>query len=66
MIKKLVCIGMVLIIYAFLFCSCNEYPQRDFELSDPKEYCSATIDEEFEEDRVCVMLKKHPVIPNSN
>jgi hypothetical protein len=62
--KKIIYLGVLLVmIFSFYGCGSDRDWSKDFDLSDPKEFWAGTIDDDFEVDRVVVIMKKTTVYP---
>ena len=62
MFKKIIALGVLLIILSFAGCGCMNV-SREFDLTDPKEYWKGNIDEDFNDDSVLIILRKTSTFP---
>lgn len=65
MAKRIICLG-ILFILIFSFAACANQDKKilkQFDLSDPKEYWKGTVDDDFADDVVLIVMRKTKTYP---
>ncbi|MGN0765984.1 MAG: hypothetical protein ACI4MO_05860 [Christensenellales bacterium] len=61
--RRIFIIAIIIIFCACCFVGCRDYVSKQFDLSEEKIYWKGSIDDNFKDDRVCIIFKRTDTYP---